>query len=269
MKVGGGNLQRCLFFEEKHLDYPKAEILSAAASKILSKLRAIPHNVRIQDLPEREAGPWLNKLIVGVDSPRARRSLQSEFPGEVFDASTTGISEVVLHFHKQPTTGACLGCVYPHTPQESAHETHVAEALGVSLEEVRESRISPSAAEKICRRYPHFNSSQLVGGAYDSLFKALCSTQSLKTSEDRQVLPPFAFVSVLAGALLAIEFVRRIQRGHNGLFNEWRVSPWSNPVLRRRRLLEKNPACEFCGNEILAPIAAEMWEERDLAAIIS
>ena len=137
----------------------------------------------------------------------------------------------------------------------------------MSLAEVREARISLSAAEKICQRYPHLNSSQLVGNAYDSLFKALCSTQSLKASEDRQVLAPFAFVSILAGTLLAIEFVRRIHRGHDGLFNEWRVSPWTNPVLRRRRFLEKNCACEFCGDKILARIAAEIWEEKNLVAI--
>jgi molybdopterin/thiamine biosynthesis adenylyltransferase len=259
--VGVGNLQRCLLFEEHHVDHPKAEILSAAAATILPNLKTIPHNVRIQDLPWRRAGAWLTRLVVGVDSPRSRRSLQGEFPGEVFDASTTGITEIVLHFHRQPTTGACLGCVYPHTPQENAHEVHIAEVLGVSLAEVKEPRISQSAAKKTCVRYPELNPSQVVGKAYDTLFKQLCSTASLKTSEDRQVLAPFAFVSVLAGALLAIEFVRRIQRGHDGLFNEWRISPWANPVLRRRRILPKNPACEFCGDEILARVGAEMWKK--------
>lgn len=266
--VGAGNLQRCLVFEEQHLNSPKAEILSAATVQLLPNLKAIPHDRRIQDLPERQAGPWLKRLVVGVDSPRARRSLQSELPGEVFDASTTGISEVVLHFHKQPTTGACLGCVYPHTPQEDAHENHVAEALGVALFEVREARISASAAERIRQRYPGLNSSRLVGTAYDSLFKALCSTQSLKTSEDRQVLAPFAFVSVLAGTLAAIEFVRRIQRGQAGLFNEWRVSPWTNPVLRRRRSLPKNPACEFCKDPLLAGVIREMWHEAADSGIV-
>lgn len=260
-RVSDGNLQRCLLFEEEHLNQPKAEVLSAAASKMLPKLSAIPRKARIQDLPERKAGPWLKKLVVGVDSPRARRSLQSEFPGEVFDVSTTGISEVVLHFHKQPTKGACLGCVYPHTPQEDAHENHVAEALGVTLADVREARISPSAAAKICHRYPRLSSSQLVGTAYDTLFKALCSTQSLKTSEDRQVLAPFAFVSVLAGTLLAIEFARRTHSGHEGLFNEWRVSPWSNLVLRRRRILPKNAKCDFCNDPILADVTRLMWPQ--------
>lgn len=266
-KVGDGNLQRCVLFEEKHLNLPKAQVLSSAASMILPKVKVFPHEKRIQELPCRCAGPWLNRLVVGVDSPRARRSLQNEIPGEVFDASTTGISEIVLHFHKQPTTNACLACIYPHNQQEHAHESHVAEALGVSLDDVRQSRISDSAAYRICVRYPNLTPAELVGIAYDTLFKQLCSTTSLKTAEDRQVLAPFAFVSVLAGTLLAIEFVRRIQRGHGGLFNEWRVSPWNNLVLRRRRFLTKNPACEFCGNEKLARVAAEIWEKNELALV--
>jgi hypothetical protein len=193
-----------------------------------------------------------------VDSPRARRSLQAEIPGQVFDASTTGIGEIVLHFHQQPTSGACMSCVYHQSPEEDAHERHVADTLGVSLSEVMQTRISSTAAEQICKRYPQFQPSDLAETAYDTLFKQLCSAAQLNV-EDRQVLTPFAFVSVLAGTLLAIEFVRRIQRGHKDLFNEWRVSPWSNLVMRRQRFLEKRRDCEFCGNPLLASVTKAFW----------
>ena len=72
------------------------------------------------------------------------------------------------------------------------------------------------------------------------------------------MLTPFAFVSVLAGAWLAIEFVRRVQRGHGELFNEWRLSPWSNPIMRRQRSLAKRAACEFCGDPLLQSLVEEM-----------
>lgn len=63
--------------------------------------------MRLQDVPAKQGGgAWLKRLIVGVDSPRARRNLQTEVPGEVYDASTTGISEVVVHF--SPTAGGPL-----------------------------------------------------------------------------------------------------------------------------------------------------------------
>jgi hypothetical protein len=122
-----------------------------------------------------------------------------------------------------------------------------------------QTRISGDAAERICQRYPQLKPSDLVGIAYDTLFKQLCSTAQLTSAEDRQVLTPFAFVSALAAALLAIEFVRRVQRGHDELFNEWRLSPWSNPVMRRQRFLKKRADCEFCGDPLLASLTEEMW----------
>jgi hypothetical protein len=85
------------------------------------------------------------------------------------------------------------------------------------------------------------------------------TTEQLKTAEGRQVLAPFAFVSVLGGVLLAIEFVRRLHGNYADLFNDWRVSPWTNPVMRRQRKREKRLDCEFCGNPVLADIARKIW----------
>lgn len=261
-KVSGGNLQRCVYFGEADINHPKAECLAAAARQVLPAVQVEFHNCRLQDLPFRKPGPWLHRLIVGVDSPRARRELQSEIPGEVFDASTTGVSEVVFHFHRQPTIGACLACVYHESPQEEAHERHVAETLGVALSDVKESRISPAAAARICVRYPQLRPEAVTGLAYDTLFKQLCSTRELVSPEGRQVLAPFAFVSALAGAMLALEFVRRTSTRHGDLFNAWRISPWSTYNLRLRRVLGRKARCEFCGNEILSDLAASMWDHQ-------
>jgi len=257
--VSKGNLQRCIYFSDKHVGSPKSDILCEVISTVLPGIKAVPHKMRLQDVPAKKAGAWLKRLIVGVDSPRARRSLQSEIPGEVFDASTTGISEVVLHFNRQPTELACMGCIYYESPEEHAHEHHVADTLGVSIDDVRRERISPEAAKVIHLRNPQIPVSELEGLAYDTLFKRLCSTGKLMTAEGRQVLAPFAFVSVLAGTLLAIEFVRRIHNRTGDLFNEWHVSPWTNPVMRCRHVLRSNSNCEFCGNEVIARVARGLW----------
>ena len=44
--------------------------------------------------------------------------------------------------------------------------------------------------------------------AFDSLFKQLCAEQALLMPTGAQVLAPFAFVSNLAGALVALELAR-------------------------------------------------------------
>jgi hypothetical protein len=261
--VSDGNLQRCVFFNSNDVDLPKAVQLCKTAKTLFPNVALKAHTTRLQNVSAKKGGgPWLKRLIVGVDSPRARRSLQSEIPGEVYDASTTDISEVVIHFNRQPNEMACLSCLYHESPEEQAHEKHVADTLGVSIEEVKQSRISDTSASLICRRYQHLKPAEVIGLAYDTLFKQLCSTGQLKTPAGRQVLAPFAFVSVLAGTLLAIEFVRRIQTD-NWPFNEWHVSPWAIPVLRLRRVSGKNPKCEFCGNPILAHVARQIWTKQD------
>lgn len=257
--VSGGNLQRCIYFDESQEGLNKCDCLGAAIEKDMPNLTVIPHKARLQDIKEKKAGPWLERMIVAVDSPRARRSLQTEIPREVYDASTTGISEIVFHFHRQPTDLACLSCAYHESPEELAHEKHVAETLGVSLADVRTERISPGIARSIQSRNPELSVEDLTGLAYDTLFKRLCGTGKLLTPEGRQVLAPFAFVSVLAGAFLALEFVRRIQNPGQQTFNDWCISPWTNPVLRRQRNLPKRPDCEFCGDERIARVLRNFW----------
>lgn len=260
-KASGGNLQRCVLFDETDINHPKAQQLAKKGLALSQgRLRCEGHNVVLQNVPQRTEGGWLWRLIVAVDSPRARRQLQTELPREVFDASTTGAEEVVLHFNEQPTADACLACVYHHSPPEAARENHIAETLGVTVAEVRELRVSPASTSKICSRYAHLRPEDVVGLAYDTLFKALCSTSKLMTPENRQVLTPFAFVSVFAGAMLALEFFRRVRRGsHANLYNTWHMSPWTNPVLRARRQLKPKADCQFCSDPIVRAIVADTW----------
>src|SRR5260221_4281284 len=103
--VSGGNLNRCLFFNEDDILKKKVDILAERAQPLLPNLKLIPLPYELAKIPNKPEGAWLMKLIVGVDSRRARRNLQREIPGEVFDASTTGITEVVVHHHKRPLVG--------------------------------------------------------------------------------------------------------------------------------------------------------------------
>jgi hypothetical protein len=258
--VSSGNLNRQIWFKKDDIGLPKADRLAALARGSFPRLKLIPRRLRLQDLPEKSNGPWLERLFVAVDSRRARRIIQREFPGEVFDASTTDIREVVIHHHKQPTQHACLSCIYEADQEEFTREHHIAEHLGVSAEEVRSERISGSAAEKIVARIPNLEASALVGIAYDTLFKQLCGEGTLQSLEGRRIVAPFAFVSVLAGTLLALEALRRkgAKRGEAD-FNYWRVSPWHPPLGRRRVMRSRQPGCEFCGNPVFKAVNGTLW----------
>lgn len=255
-----GNLNRCWWFEADDLGLPKAELLEVKAQAAVPNLRLIPHVDTLHDAIEKGGGDPPAALIVGVDSPRARRSLQNEMPGRVFDASTSGIVEFVLYFNEMPSSDACMSCVYYEAPDEGAHEVHVADALGVGVADVRSNFVSAEAACAIACKYPHLDPAELENKAYDSLFKQLCGKGQLKTGTAERVLAPFGFVSVLAGAMLAIEIaIRTGSSDPRPEYNYWRISPWGAPITRMREQRSKRAACEFCGNDTLQSVVRKLW----------
>jgi E1 N-terminal domain/ThiF family len=104
--VGEGNLNRCFFFDGNDVGKPKAERLAAKAQADFPRLRLEPVVATFSAF--REAHGRVRRVIVGTDSRQARRTIQSELPLEVLDASTTGITEVIVHSHRRPTAEACL-----------------------------------------------------------------------------------------------------------------------------------------------------------------
>lgn len=258
--VSGGNLNRCMWFDASDVGLLKAQRLVMRSQRHFRNLELVPQPVMLQRL-KTDDPRWLRRLIVAVDSRRVRRQLQSELPREVFDASTTGVKEIVLHYNRQPSALACMGCIYAETPDELSRERHVADLLGVTPEEVREQIISAAAAHKIHQRHPHVPQSQVEGNAYDSLFKALCATAALGRPEQHQVFAPFAFVSMLAGVYLAVDVARRLAGLHPG-FNYWRVSPWSPPVEELRTLRPPDSGCHLCSQETVRRVAASLWTSR-------
>jgi molybdopterin/thiamine biosynthesis adenylyltransferase len=260
-KVTSGGLNRCLFFSPEDVDHPKASRICEIIKPHFPKLVLVPVNGTLGEARKsRGKDSLIQRLVVSVDSRRARRSLQAELPGEVFDASTTNISEVVLHFNRQPTDLACLCCIYPENERERKHEENIADAFGVSLEDVRSGYITEIVARRICNKYPECKPEDLTGRAFDTVYKELCGVGALRNSQGQQVLAPFSFVSVLAGAYLAIEFAIRL-RYKNALnrFNYWRASPWHNPNLLLRQTRSRDLKCEFCSKPSLRRILQETW----------
>jgi molybdopterin/thiamine biosynthesis adenylyltransferase len=254
--ISGGNLNRCLFFEDSDIGRYKVDVLLEKAQPLFSSFKLIPFQSELGKVPSISKGERIEKLVVGVDSRRARRNLQNEIPKQVFDASTTGISEVVIYHGKLDLKKACLGCIYKRELQEEAHEKHVAEALGVNLVHIRRQFIDAESANLIASKYS-INPQDLINIPYDTVFKQLCGEGKLMTQSNLQVLAPLAFVSALAGGLLALRF---IEEHHKlGDFNYWRVSPWANLNFRLKQQRLIDPECEICNKETFQKAVMAVW----------
>jgi len=256
--VGEGNLNRCLYYGPDDVRKLKAPTLCGRAQPDFPALKLEPFEGTSSDLVKRERR--IRRVIVAVDSRKVRRNIQGDLHLEVVDSSTTAAKEIIVHSHRQPTENACLGCIYKHVPDEQARAKDIAAGLGIDLADVAEDRISPAVAERIVSAHPQLVSSAITGMAYDSLFKSLCGEQALLTSTGAQVLAPFAFVSNLAGALLALELARSLAGRASGS-NYLSISPWHPPHPKLRRLRSRDEACEYCGNSEFLGALKAVWPE--------
>jgi hypothetical protein len=262
--VDSGNLGRYTFFDTHDVGFRKTD----AARKRLA-LFGMPLDIRTVDQRferfydgEQAISPSFGvpRLISAPDRRDVRRQFQSRLPREVWDAST-GPDQVVLHHNSFDPRLACLSCIYPETPDENAHFRHVAEMLGMPLERVMSGDvITDGDAVKIVDKYPEMSSSALVGRAFDSVFRDLCSSGKLRGS-DRVVLAPFSFVSGLAGVMLYLEFVKSLRSDvfaafHN--YNYAQLHPSFPPNPDFMELRASTPNCT-CQNAVVRRVFDSMW----------
>ncbi|BAM93144.1 UBA/THIF-type NAD/FAD binding domain-containing protein [Bradyrhizobium oligotrophicum S58] len=254
--VQAGILNRCLYLREEDIGSDKATALVTRAQPDFSELRLRAHvgdfKSYVRPLPRPP-----ETTFVTVDSRHVRRHIQGEVPRRIVDASTTDARGVVIHSNVLPTDNACLACIYRHVPEEHARERSIAEGLGVDLADVRTGLITAEIAQRIVRTHPAIVAEDIVGIAFDSLFRQLCSEQALALPEGRQVLAPFAFVSAWAGILQVVEMLRSFAGMKET--NYWQVDPWNTPVARARTLRPRHPECQFCSKPEYRPIIHSLW----------
>jgi molybdopterin/thiamine biosynthesis adenylyltransferase len=255
--VQPGNLNRCLFFTKGDLGDPKAEAL--AGNAIFERLTLRGKQAEFSNVLSEMR---VELAISTVDSRRVRRSIQRGLPFRVVDASTTDVTAVVTHSNRQPASGACLGCIYPHVPEEDTQARDVAAALGITLDEVKRDFISEETALKIHQRYGELAVLDLIGKSTFSLFRQKCGEGSLKTPAGKQVLAPLAFVSNLAGVLLALELMlQEHDPNFRSQSNYMTLDPWRPPFIGARRTRPRISGCEVCADSDVIAGYRVLWPE--------
>jgi molybdopterin/thiamine biosynthesis adenylyltransferase len=255
-RIASGGLNRCLYFTHADIGDEKAMVLARKTSRSGFTVDAFPHSFS-ELVAQRQR---VRRVFTTPDSREARRSVQADLPIEVLDASTTDLTAVVVHSHRQPTPGACLSCIYPHIPMEDQRRIHMAEGLGLTLEEVRQGLIDEPIANKLAGLHPALVAEELVGKAFDSVYKEQCGKAALLNAAGQQAVAPLAFISNFAGALLALELVRFEFNPSVRESSYLSLDPWRPPHLHARRARGRLPGCEFCGANGPAALRA-IWPE--------
>lgn len=243
-RVTAGNLNRQILFDKSEVNQWKARAAVARAKTLLPALELLPH---VKTFQAAFAGNPVARVLVALDSREVRQEVQREIPAEVFDASTTGALEVLFHYNHVSEQRACLECVYPTRADKLAQFRHVAEGLGLTLEEVQAPFITPEVAEKLAANFPKQVADELVGRAISSVYREFCAATVLRSTGGEQFLAPFAFVSILAGTLLVMHLVSRLQ-GIAASYNLWPVSAWAPPFPPARELRGQRADC-FCASK--------------------
>lgn len=257
--VTPGGLNRSHHYGDADIGSNKADALCKNAR--LPNVELIPFIGTFSELCKQRFR--VKRVIVTVDSRPARRTIQSDLPFEVLDASTTDASAVVVHSHAEPNRGACLACIYHHIPLEDERTRSIAGGLGVAYEEIAGKELIDAALAERLAALHNLQATELEGQAITSLHKSLCAAQILSMAGGEQALAPFAFISNLAGVLLAIELLRFEAEPDAARDSTYlSLDPWSPPHARARRPRAKRPDCEFCADPNAIVVRNLVWKDR-------
>lgn len=238
------NLNRYVLFGRKAVGDQKA----TAAATLLAGIPISfnPHDASadaISDIPAR--------VVSAVDKNVARHAIQLKYAAHIFSASTYNLRAEVLRCGP-PGVGACLACFNPEEtimPDEEVRQKLIsgpdmalegfAQKEGVSTSEVRKSLENPRCGS--------------LGERAISILRP----------DTEQAAFAVGFVSVMAGTMLAAEFVKDHLTVANVLSEEKQraVFQFLNPRATANRASRylRDPSCPRCNPD---GIACKIWSTR-------
>lgn len=209
-----GNLQRYVLTCRRDKDRPKTEVVRDALSGSGLDVRLVPRRWAVA---AAESEDWrFQRVAVALDTPEDRIALQASLPKRVINAWTQGgVAGVSRHSFNDDA--ACMACLYLPKGKVKNEDELVAEALGL-LPHVREIRqmldlgtaLDRNFLERVAaaRGVPLDAILPFEGQTLRILYtKGVCGGAVVEFGDRRRAEVPMAFVSALAGILLAGELV--------------------------------------------------------------
>jgi ThiF family len=238
------NLNRYSIFGQASVGLPKA----TAAAQMLSdsSIRWLPHDSAIETF--RLTTPH---VVSAVDRNTARSAIQNQYPPRVFSGSTLDLRAEILRCGP-PGVGACLRCF--NEPEKVAPD-----------HDLRSKLKATSEAERVAL-------AQSVGltlaDANEWIATGRCGVAGerllpLLRRDDGEPEFAVAFVSVMAGTLLAAELLKD-HLTHGAPLSEAQqraAFQFFSPLARSNRAVAflRDPRCPMC---VPKSIACSIWAER-------
>lgn len=253
------NLQRYVLTDDTSVGCAKVALGVREFEKLGSAVRVLPVPKRLADHVDDTGGVLQHEtLAVALDSAEARRHAQALLPRLLLNGwtSDTGLG---ASWHRFGET-ACLACLY-HPPGTGPSQVDlVATALGLSVPRVLQLWVAGDLV-----RHPdtlviaaHLRVdpgvlAEWIGRPLHDMYTAVaCGTVAFDTGRaGRAEAVPLAHQSVLAGVLLACEFVKRLLPDLAARSQPQTQLAWDNilvaPHVRWPRAAARHPKC-FCSD---------------------
>ncbi len=184
------NLNRYVLFGKNELGKLKPDATSALLNS--SRMRLTPWNDAAENLPTLSS-----RVLSAVDKNTSREGIQFRYPARIFSASTSDLRAEVLRCGP-PAKGACLRCYNP--PEALPPDTElIARLQKASPEELARFCATAGVSVADCQTWLK---TRKCGEAGERLISVL------REEDGADGAFAVGFTSVLAGTLLAVEFIK-------------------------------------------------------------
>jgi len=242
------NLGRYSLFGWESIGKQKA----TEASRLLREaaFATVPHDGGFEYFFDN--GKQIRMLLSAVDTNESRQALQERYVPLAFSASTLNLRSEILRCGP-PEIGACLSCFNPVLRNQRT-EDDIRQLL------LRKPTLMLKLTEKL-----KLNPTEVIAWIHDRRCSETGERLIEELRTDDGAIPAFsvAFVSVLAGTLLAAELLK-VAAGSEGPLNDNRnrtVFQFQNPsaITNRATFYPRDERCQACSSQ---NVAAGIWANR-------
>ncbi|WP_161569937.1 ThiF family adenylyltransferase [Salinigranum halophilum] len=274
-EVSASNLNRYIWAYRRDVGSMKAEVgkrvVVDAHPALTFAVQAHPEPyIQFSDRVDSDA---LELVVSAVDTVRARKQIQWDFPETVLDAATNEQGDYVV-LRVAFGEGQCLACKHQGRSNGVEREMSVlSEQIGLDAETLVDMNTDNAAftREQVDRVAEHVDGNSDItvpepGERFSDWFRLHCGHIDLGGA-DMEV--PVPFLPVTAGVLVAGEVIKQRHFPEAVVDNRFTHNMLGVPVEGMHRFTNPHPDCEVCGDPDAVARYEEKWETSGKPAVIN